>query len=129
MKVLVCGGRDFRSPAQVWHSLNNLHDELHFTEFMQGGARGVDEFAKEWAVTRPEIKRYVCKPRWDIYGKAAGPKRNARMLEWEPDFIVAFPGGRGTADMVRQAIEAGYKLFRRETTCHVYTKNCLQSTN
>jgi hypothetical protein len=43
---------------------------------------------------------------WHDYGKAAGPIRNKRMLtDFAPDIVVAFPGGKGTADMVRQAKE------------------------
>jgi len=33
------------------------------------------------------------------------------MLEWGPDLVIAFPGGRGTADMVRQARIAGVKVI------------------
>ena len=41
---------------------------------------------------------------WDKFGRAAGPIRNAQMLrEGKPDLVVAFPGGRGTANMVAQA--------------------------
>ena len=37
--------------------------------------------------------------------------RNARMLaEGKPDLVVAFPGGRGTADMVAQARKAGVRV-------------------
>lgn len=44
-------------------------------------------------------------------GKGAGPERNARMLaEGWPDLVVAFPGGRGTADMVRRAKAAGVRV-------------------
>lgn len=122
MKVVVCGGRDYDSPAHVWHDLNILHEQYKFTDLMQGGARGVDKFAKEWAATKPEIKRHVCRAQWDRYGNAAGPMRNARMMEWEPDFVIAFPGGKGTANLVKQAHDSGYKLFRRELVCHVYSK-------
>ena len=37
MKMVVCGGRNFRSPAQVWRELDCLHAYLHFTDLMQGG--------------------------------------------------------------------------------------------
>lgn len=41
---------------------------------------------------------------WDIYGKQAGVLRNLQMItEGKPDVVVAFPGGAGTANMVRQA--------------------------
>lgn len=111
MRVLVCGSRKFRSPAQVFRKLESLHEQHKFTALIQGGATGVDSFAREWAATHPEIQRYVCKADWDKYGKAAGPIRNGRMLEWKPDLVVAFPGGRGTADMVRQAREAGVEVM------------------
>lgn len=113
MKVLVCGGRDFPSPAQVWTALDALHAEHGFTALMQGGAPGADRMASEWAATKPEIQRYVCHAEWDKYGKAAGPKRNARMLEWKPDLVVAFSGGRGTANMIAQAEAAGVTVCRR----------------
>jgi hypothetical protein len=97
MKVLVCGGRNFRSPAQVFRALDRLHQEKPITELMQGGATGADQFAMEWAATKPEIKRYVCHADWETHGRAAGPIRNEKMLTWKPDLVVAFPGGDGTS--------------------------------
>jgi hypothetical protein len=48
---------------------------------------------------------------WDGLGRKAGPIRNQRMLdEGKPDLVIAFPGGRGTADMVRRAREAGVEV-------------------
>jgi hypothetical protein len=35
---------------------------------MQGGATGADQFAMEWAATKPEIKRYVCHADWETHG-------------------------------------------------------------
>ena len=54
MKVLVCGGRNFRSPAQVFRALDRLHQEKPIAELMQGRATGADQFAMEWAATKPE---------------------------------------------------------------------------
>jgi hypothetical protein len=31
--------------------------------------------------------------------------------EWQPDGVIAFPGGRGTADMTRRAKESGLKVW------------------
>jgi predicted Rossmann-fold nucleotide-binding protein len=112
MKVIVCGGRNFRSPAQVFRALDRLHQETPITELMQGGATGADQFAMEWAATKPEIKRYVCHADWETHGRAAGPIRNEKMLTWKPDLVVAFPGGVGTADMVRRAEAAGVPVQR-----------------
>ena len=107
MKVLVCGGRDFRSSAQVFQVLEELHATHRFTALMQGGAQGVDTLAGEWAETKPEIQRFVCHADWTKHGRAAGPIRNAKMLEWKPDLVIAFPGSRGTENMVEQAKAAG----------------------
>jgi len=108
MKVVVCGGRNFRSPVLVFREFDRLHAELHFTDLMQGGCpTGVDCFARERATTKPEIQRWVCRAEWDKYGPSAGPRRNARMVEWKPDVVIAFPGNRGTADMVEKAESDG----------------------
>jgi len=51
---------------------------------------------------------------WKL-GKKAGPLRNQRMIdEGRPDLVVAFPGGKGTADMVRRAEAAGVKVLKIE---------------
>jgi SLOG family YspA-like protein len=72
-----------------------------------GGASGVDSTATDWAaVNWCQFKEY--KADWKKHGRAAGPIRNQRMLdEGKPDLVVAFPGGRGTADMVKRAKAAG----------------------
>jgi hypothetical protein len=114
VRVLVCGGRDFCNIAFIWSRLDRLHAERHFTELMQGGAQGADKIANEWARTKPEIKRWVCKADWVKHGRSAGPRRNARMLEWKPDLVVAFPGGRGTADMVHRTKAANIETIKLE---------------
>jgi hypothetical protein len=49
---------------------------------------------------------------WDTHGRAAGPIRNQRMLDvGKPDFVIAFPGGHGTANMVRKAKAAGVQVL------------------
>jgi YspA, cpYpsA-related SLOG family len=111
VKIIVCGGRDFTNAAFIWSWLDRLHEKGPITALMQGGARGVDTIASEWAATKPGIARYVCKADWDKHGNAAGPIRNARMLEWKPDAVAAFPGGRGTADMIAQALRAHVKII------------------
>jgi len=110
MRIIVCGGRSFSNVAYVHTMLWNLHAQTPITELMQGGATGVDAMARTWAKAAG-IKRYVCHAEWATHGKAAGPKRNARMLEWKPDAVVAFPGGRGTANMVAQARTAGVRVI------------------
>ena len=45
------------------------------------------------------------------YDALAGPRRNRRMLDRRPDLVLAFAGGRGTADMVRQARASGVRVI------------------
>lgn len=112
MKVIVCGGRDFRKGPLLFLTLDKLHAERRFTMLMQGGAKGADALARQWAVIHPEIKRFVCKADWRTYGVSAGPIRNRRMLAWKPDLVVAFPtGGPGTADMMAIACEADVEVI------------------
>jgi hypothetical protein len=79
-----------------------------------GGARGADTLAVQEARARkPPIPVRVYPADWRRHGKAAGPIRNQQMLdEGAPDLVLAFPGGGGTADMVRRARRAGLEVVR-----------------
>lgn len=125
--LLVCGGRNYRNAVHVFRTLDALHAEHAFRQMIQGGATGADALAKDWAKTKPEIVRWTCRADWaDLshpdaiirtradgtqYDARAGHRRNARMLQWKPDLVVAFPGGAGTADMVAQARAAGVEVM------------------
>lgn len=113
MKVIVCGCRAYENEAFIWIKLNALHEERPFTAIMQGGAKGVDKIVRQWASSRSKIVRYVCHADWKLHGKRAGPIRNARMLEWKPDLVVAFPlpESVGTWDMVKKAKDAGVEVI------------------
>ncbi|CAN1722779.1 DUF2493 domain-containing protein [Hyphomicrobium sp. 1Nfss2.1] len=108
--VLVCGGRAFRDVVWLRSALDRLHVEVPFARVIAGGACGADTLAAEWAVSRG-IPADVFMADWEGLGRKAGPIRNQRMLdEGKPDLVVAFPGGRGTADMVRRARDAGIEV-------------------
>jgi hypothetical protein len=111
-RVIICGGRDFSNSVLLFKTMDVLHAEHQFRDMMQGGARGADAMSRLWAKTHPEIVRWVSPAQWELHGKAAGPIRNSRMLEWKPDLVVAFPtGGPGTADMIKQARAAGVEVI------------------
>lgn len=122
-KILVCGGRnytDYTTLSKVLNSLAERHSENYHpldnwlpTDILiiHGGAKGADSLADKWAVNHfAQIKEYPAE--WETYGKAAGPIRNKYMLlNSEPDIVVAFPGGRGTAHMIKTAKNEGYNVL------------------
>ena len=59
--------------------------------------------AYDWAVCNwSKIEEFPAN--WAKHGNMAGPIRNQAMLvKGKPDLVLAFPGGRGTADMVNRA--------------------------
>ncbi len=111
MRVLVCGGRPFDDVVFAHATLDRLHREHGFHVLIEGDARGADRIAGEWADLRG-IAHLKFAADWEALGRKAGPIRNERMLkEGMPDLVVAFPGGRGTAHMVRLAREAGLRVI------------------
>ena len=102
MKLLVCGGRDLLDHEWVFAELDALHAATPVTLLIHGGAWGVDSIAGNWAIAR-KVPYKVFAALWQQYGRSAGAERNQRMLdESKPDLVVAFPGGVGTADMVKR---------------------------
>ena len=123
MNVIVCGGRNCTDRNLVYSWLGKLfmpsygHAETETAQpwwlprpdlyLKLGGARGVDSIAEDWAVVH-WVQHKIYPADWAAHGHAAGPIRNQQMLdEGAPvDMVVAFPGGKGTADMVRRASAA-----------------------
>jgi hypothetical protein len=103
MRLLVCGGRDYTDREFIFETLDQLHADREITTLIHGAARGADTLAGEWAIARSvEVTPYPAD--WRAHGNLAGPIRNRRMLhEGKPDRVLAFPGGVGTAHMVRIA--------------------------
>lgn len=79
---------------------------------IQGGASGADLLAKEWGMKKLGVVVDTYYADWTRHKKRAGPIRNEEMLrESRPNAIVAFPGGRGTAHMVKIAKKAGVPVL------------------
>lgn len=130
MRVIVCGGRmfgevpDFLPPEELEGAkckaagerafVYDTLDRYDLSVIAEGGADGADRMAREWAKIRTvRCLRYYA--HWHLHGRGAGPIRNQRMLdEFKPDAVIAFPGGKGTADMVRRAKAAGVRVIEVE---------------
>lgn len=110
MKVLVCGGRDYNDKECVFRNLDMIANIYLISEIIEGGARGADALGKLWAIER-KIPFITFHADWNQYGKSAGFRRNKEMLEQgKPWLVVAFPGGRGTANMIELARKANVQL-------------------
>lgn len=125
MRVLVTGGRTATlkklgiDPGAVHclvvKTLNTISaNGARDITIIHGGANGVDSMADTWAAaTRTKKEVYPVTPEeWEKLGKSAGSIRNGFMLTKEPNLVLAFPGGNGTADMVIRAEAAKVKVFK-----------------
>lgn len=111
-RILVCGGRDYNKGSVIDRVLSNLWlNEGGFDVIIEGGAKGADYGARLWGqIHRIPVETYYAE--WGKHDRSAGPIRNKRMLdEGKPDLVIAFPGGAGTADMIKQAKLAGVKVI------------------
>jgi hypothetical protein len=102
MRVLITGGRKFNDLKLLETTLDATHATVPISNLIHGAASGADTMAGEWA-SKNGIEVVACPANWKRFGRGAGPIRNREMLELSPDLLVAFPGGRGTADMISAA--------------------------
>lgn len=108
---LVCGGRDFDDIGFLIEFMDVQHALRGFTHILHGNARGADTIADSWAMSRG-IQPVRCPALWGYYGsKSAGPIRNGAMALLRPHIVIAFPGGSGTASMLRIAKERGIEII------------------
>ena len=138
MRILVCGGRGYGqinvnyTVGQIAKYKEQLEEfiqalrEFSFgvcylrdnffpndeeVTFVTGMAYGADQLPLYWEYL-PNVTVEKYPPKWDEHGKAAGPIRNQQMLDTGVDLVIAFPGGNGTADMVRRAKKAGIEVLQ-----------------
>jgi len=136
MRILVCGGRNFgdtnvlpefrEERIKEYKFIHRTLDELarkYSKEYKEndnwlptditiisGAARGADRAASDWATCNyARLEEFPAD--WVQYGKRAGPIRNEDMLNrGNPNLVISFPGGRGTAHMVKIAKKAGVEV-------------------
>lgn len=112
MKILVTGSRDWDNGLVIYQTLLQINPEDgNQHTLIQGGARGADQLALDAAITRFWNFQTVV-PDW-TRGKMAGPMRNQRMVDMEPDVCVVFRRNksRGATDCGERAERAGIKTY------------------
>lgn len=129
---VICGGRSYgrvppgiaddlrdhyealaqRERARLVQVLDAAVERLDLRYLAMGDATGADALAAAWAERRA-MPFQVFAADWSGLGDGAGPARNLRMLnETKPDFVIAFPGSKGTRNCCSLAEKAGIKVHR-----------------
>lgn len=123
--IIISGGRDYGDIPRMWKLLDELHDMRGIQLIVTGACKygGADLHAENWAKDR-EVNYLGIPAKFKKLGGSGGPQRNKWMVQnCQPDMVICFPGGKGTASMKREAAKAGiwtidlsgaYKISRRK---------------
>lgn len=112
MKLLVTGSREWDNEVLLEDWLDDVAQHEPIMLLVVGDCpTGADAQAWEWA-GHHGVERIQYRANWDLYGKAAGPKRNRAMVDEEsPDLCLAFlkegAGNRGTWQCAGYAKDQG----------------------
>lgn len=119
LRVLVTGGRDYKQWELVEYALDQLREFEEISMIIHGYATGADALGGRYA-RENGIMEVRVPANWTYFEEKAGPIRNSWLMKLNPDIVVAFPGGTGTADMKAKAennsilvwdVEAGQSIF------------------
>ena len=109
-KVIIAGGRDYHDYINFSKYCDKLLANKIEIEVISGGAQGADALAKRYAKSR-QMSFKEMPAKWEIYGRKAGPVRNAEMAK-EANALIAFWDGKskGTKSMIDIAKKEGLKV-------------------
>lgn len=127
-RILVTGSRDWDDRLTIYRALNSvceaadllyppdqygntLPDPSKFVVVHGACPTGADRIADDWCVGNFFLAEEHPAD-WETHGKAAGPIRNAEMVNLGADICLAFPlpSSRGTKNCMRLAREAGIPI-------------------
>ena len=120
MKLIIAGSRGFSDYELVCRNIDEFLEEHKLSykdiEIISGGADGADKLGERYAREHEiKITRFI--PDWNMYGKGAGPIRNAAIAEYAKSdgFLFLFWDGksRGSQSMLYEASTRNipYKLI------------------
>ncbi len=119
MKIIGCGGRDYTLQGAPLRWITEALRLLEVTEIIDGGAPGADsEFHRLALQAGIDNVRFFAN--WVKFKNGAGPIRNMKQLRYllrsaslfnESAAVIALPGGRGTQNMICQAVAAGVRVI------------------
>ena len=106
IKLIVAGGRKYQFTQEDIDRLNEIKD---IECIVSGGATGADKQGEIYA-QHNGIPVDVFTADWGKYGKSAGPRRNRQMAKYA-DALAVFDGGKGTTNMVKEALKEGLTIY------------------
>lgn len=109
-RVIIAGGRNFTNYPELSEVCDQLIAEEPEVEIVSGTANGADKLGEKYADENGlSVKQFPAK--WDQFGKSAGPKRNAEMVDYA-DTLIAFWDGKskGTENLIELAEDADIKV-------------------
>lgn len=97
MKLLIIGSRSIRD-FDLSHYISSDVDAI-----ISGGANGIDSLAEKYADDH-RISKYILRPRYDLYGRAAPLRRNEEMIDMCDAILVIWDGhSKGTQYSIKYA--------------------------
>ncbi|MBE6599746.1 MAG: DUF2493 domain-containing protein [Ruminococcaceae bacterium] len=85
MKLLIVGSRsitDFDLSPHIPADVDTV---------ISGGADGIDSLAERYA-DKHRLSKYILRPRYDLYGRAAPLKRNQQMVDMADAVLIIWDG-------------------------------------
>lgn len=106
--IAIVGSRGYQNSALIRLLVSHIPDDA---TLISGGAKGPDSVAQQEAEQRG-INTDIHLPEWSRYGKSAGPRRNALIVN-QADILVAFWDlrSKGTDNAIRLAQVANIPVF------------------
>lgn len=109
MDLIIAGTRTFTDYDRLCTEVNKLLEQP--TRILSGGAQGADALGERYAQEHG-LGLWRFPADWSKHGRAAGPLRNALMVE-HADALLAFWDGvsRGTKDVITKAHRKDMPVF------------------
>lgn len=104
MKLLIAGSRSIKD-FDLSPYISKVVDTI-----ISGGAAGIDKLAEEYADLH-HLSKYIIRPRYDIYGRAAPIKRNEQMVDMADEILVIWDGkSKGSVHTIKYANKMNKKV-------------------
>lgn len=97
MKLLIVGSRSIRDFDLSPYISANVDTVI------SGGADGIDSLAEQYADSH-RLSKYILRPRYDLYGRAAPLRRNEDMVDMANAVLIIWDGkSKGTEYTLKYA--------------------------